>query len=54
VEEVHNEDFSSEVKKSYKNPAVIELYNNFLDAPGEEKAHKLLHTKYLKRDNKIV
>jgi iron-only hydrogenase group A len=34
------------LRKSYENPAIEELYDAFLDGPGGEKAHRLLHTHY--------
>ena len=34
------------LRKSYENPAVEELYDQFLGGPGSEKAHQLLHTHY--------
>ena len=38
------------IKVSYKNPEIIELYNQFLGEPLGEKSHHLLHTKYNERD----
>ncbi|MBI9036696.1 MAG: iron hydrogenase small subunit [Bacteroidales bacterium] len=38
------------IKVSHKNPDIIELYNQFLGKPLGSKSHKLLHTKYCKRD----
>ncbi len=38
------------IKCSAKNPVVQTVYNNFLLEPGSEKATKLLHTRYQKRD----
>ena len=35
--------------KSYENPAIEEVYANFLGGPGTEKAHELLHTHYQAR-----
>ncbi len=34
------------LRESYENPAIAELYENFLGEPGSEKAHQLLHTRY--------
>ncbi len=39
-------DSGKKLRKSYENPAIEELYSRFLDAPGSEKAHGLLHTHY--------
>ncbi len=52
---IYGEDKNSTIKKSYKNPAVIELYEKFLkDGPGGQSAHKLLHTKYIKRGKTLT
>jgi len=52
---IYGEDKKSTIKKSYKNPAVIELYENFLkDGPGGHGAHKLLHTDYIARGKKLT
>lgn len=42
-------DEHSELRKSHDNPAVQELYVNYLGEPGSEKAHQLLHTSYITR-----
>lgn len=42
-------DERSEVRKSHEDPAIVELYQNYLGEPGSEKAHKLLHTTYIMR-----
>ena len=43
-------DTEHKVRMSHENKAIQELYENFLGTPGGEKAHKLLHTTYFKRD----
>ena len=45
-------DYDSERKMrcSHENPAVENLYKDFLGAPNSHKAHELLHTTYAKRD----
>ena len=43
-------DENETLKVSHKNPEIIELYDNFLGDPLGHKSHKLLHTKYTKRD----
>lgn len=43
-------DNKSYIKVSHKNPDVINLYNDFLKEPLGEESHRLLHTKYTKRD----
>lgn len=42
-------DKGKELRKSYENPAITELYDSFLGTPGSEKAHDLLHTGYKAR-----
>ena len=42
-------DESREFRKSHENPAIIELYENYLGEPGSHKAHETLHTTYVKR-----
>ena len=36
-------------RKSQDNPAVLKLYEEFLEKPGSHKAHEVLHTSYIKR-----
>jgi iron-only hydrogenase group A len=42
-------DSAKKLRKSHENPAVLKLYEEFLGAPGSEKAHELLHTSYSPR-----
>lgn len=42
-------DAKNTIRKSHENPAIIELYKDYLGKPGSEKAHHLLHTTYVKR-----
>jgi iron-only hydrogenase group A len=39
-------DSGKTLRKSYENPAVERVYEEFLGGPGTEKAHQLLHTRY--------
>jgi len=39
-------DSGKELRKSHDNPAIEELYDQFLGAPGSAKAYELLHTHY--------
>ena len=39
-------DSEKRVRRSHENPAVQQLYQEFLGKPGSELAHKLLHTSY--------
>jgi len=43
---LYEEDRSKSIRKSHENPAIIELYDEFLDHPNSDIAHKLLHTHY--------
>ncbi len=43
------EDEGKPVRKSHENPAIKQLYEEFLGKPLGEKSHKLLHTTYTKR-----
>ncbi|MGL1935352.1 MAG: [FeFe] hydrogenase, group A [Fibrobacterales bacterium] len=55
AEAIYREDTSSTIRKSYENPAVIELYSKFLPGgPCSSKSHKLLHTHYENRGKKMV
>lgn len=45
-------DLGKKLRKSHKNPAVLKLYKEYLGKPGSEKAHRLLHTKYSKKEYK--
>jgi len=44
------EDISKKIRKSHKNPGAIKIYKEYLGEFGGEKAHKLLHTRYHKRE----
>ena len=37
------------LRKSHENPVVKEIYDTYLGEPGSEKAHHILHTKYVAR-----
>ncbi len=47
---IYNEDRNKIIRKSHQNPAILKLYADYLDKPLSEKAHKLLHTHYFKRN----
>lgn len=52
---IYAEDIHSKVRKSHLNPAITAVYKEFLtDGPCGKKAHKLLHTHYIRRDKYIV
>ncbi|CRZ35598.1 NAD(P)-dependent iron-only hydrogenase catalytic subunit [Herbinix hemicellulosilytica] len=42
-------DSSMTIRKSHENPAIKQLYDEFLGKPGSHKAHDILHTSYVKR-----
>jgi len=42
-------DKSMPVRKSHENPAIKEVYDSYFGKPGSHKAHKVLHTSYVKR-----
>jgi iron-only hydrogenase group A len=46
---IYAEDESRKLRKSHENPAVQQLYKEFLGVPLGEKSHHLLHTKYTAR-----
>ncbi|MCI8993349.1 MAG: 4Fe-4S binding protein [Eubacterium sp.] len=46
---LYRNDAGSAIRKSHENPAIDEVYKNYLGKPGSEKAHKLLHTSYAVR-----
>ncbi|KAB3534881.1 ferredoxin [Alkaliphilus pronyensis] len=49
IEAIYQVDLQSELRKSHQNPAIKELYEEFLIEPLGEKSHKLLHTHYIDR-----
>ena len=50
AETLYKEDRSLSLRKSHENPAIKELYKDFLGEPGSHKAHEILHTSYKKRN----
>ncbi|MFH0870609.1 MAG: NADH-dependent [FeFe] hydrogenase, group A6 [archaeon] len=52
VDALIKEDSKKKVRKSHKNETALKIYDDYLGEIGGEKAHKLLHTKYYKRDYK--
>ena len=47
---IHTEDRDKPIRRSYENKSIKKIYNEYLDAPGSEKAHHLLHTEYSSRE----
>jgi NADH-quinone oxidoreductase subunit G/NADP-reducing hydrogenase subunit HndD len=42
-------DRSKEFRKAHHNPSIVKLYSDFLGRPGNDLAHRLLHTRYVSR-----
>ena len=49
---IYANDKTCTYRKSYKNPAVMAMYEEYLEKPGSERAHHILHTKYIDRTKK--
>jgi len=49
TEGIYKDDQLSTVRCSHENPAIQQIYREFLNKPLSEKSHKLLHTKYQPR-----
>ena len=48
---IYAADKAMKYRKSHDNPAVKELYETYLGEPNGHKAHTILHTSYIKRNN---
>lgn len=46
---LYNEDAKLPYRKSYENPSIKRLYEEYLEEPLGEKSHHLLHTRYKRR-----
>ncbi len=46
---LYDSDRKNKMRRSDQNPVVNKLYKEYFGAPNSEKAHKLLHTHYVKR-----
>lgn len=46
---LYEEDKNLPLRKSHENPSVKALYEEYLGKPGSQKAHEVLHTKYVAR-----
>ncbi len=51
---IYQEDAGKPIRKSHENPYILKLYEEFLGKPMSEKSHKLLHTHYVDKSNKII
>ena len=47
---LYDTDAGMELRKSHKNPMIIQIYDEYLEKPGSHTAHKLLHTSYVARN----
>ena len=43
---IYREDEGRPMRKSHTNPAITQIYEEFLGEPGGHKSHELLHTHY--------
>jgi NADP-reducing hydrogenase subunit HndD len=48
---IYEEDKELPVRKSHENEKMMKLYEEYFGEPGSHKAHELLHTHYVKREN---
>lgn len=46
---LYDADKKMKLRKSHESPVIKMLYDEYFDAPGRHRAHRLLHTKYVKR-----
>jgi NADP-reducing hydrogenase subunit HndD len=54
AEALYRIDEKKAIRKSHENQAVIDLYKDYLGAPGSPRAHELLHTTYAPRHPKGI
>ncbi len=47
---LYDYDKRSNLRVSHNSPVVKQIYDEFFDGPGKPRAHKLLHTTYVKRE----
>jgi iron-only hydrogenase group A len=50
IQGIYSIDAGKGIRRSHDNPSIKALYKEFLGKPGSEKAHHLLHTTYVPRD----
>ena len=48
---LYEEDLNLPLRRSHQNPAVLKMYEEYFGEPGGHKAHQLLHTHYVAREN---
>lgn len=54
MEGLYKRDKIIDIKSSYENPEIIQLYKNFYKEPLSELAEQMLHTKYVNRSEDLV
>ncbi|MDD5348030.1 MAG: iron hydrogenase small subunit, partial [Candidatus Omnitrophica bacterium] len=54
MEAIYQEDKGMSIRKSHENPAIKELYKEFLGQPLGEVSHHLLHTHYHARSGTVL
>ncbi|MCL1854820.1 MAG: NADH-dependent [FeFe] hydrogenase, group A6 [Clostridia bacterium] len=47
---LYREDAEKPIRESHKNPQIKKLYEEYLERPNSHRAHKLLHTTYVRRE----
>lgn len=47
---LYDQDKEMPLRKSHDNPSIKKLYEEYLEKPGSHKAHKILHTSFVKRE----
>jgi NADH-quinone oxidoreductase subunit G/NADP-reducing hydrogenase subunit HndD len=52
IESIYRLDLSRNVRLSYNSPTIKEVYDRYLGRPGSEKAHELLHTRYVPKSKR--
>ena len=51
---LYSNDAAKAIRKSHENPFAKKVYEEYLEAPGSHKAHKILHTTYVDRSKEVV
>jgi len=46
---LYRNDANKPIRRSHENPAIKEVYKDFLEKPGSHIAHQVLHTSYVAR-----
>jgi iron only hydrogenase large subunit-like protein len=51
IKAIYAEDEGRELRKSHENPAITQIYEEFLGEPLGHKSHHLLHTHYQAKES---